>query len=252
MKREHDASEFLYIFLHIPKTGGQTLRDHFIKHLTLHDDFIHLGPLGENDAEAKGLAPFAQRDEATRRRARVIFGHNVYNGVHALVPGKEPRYVTFLRHPAERIVSDYNFQMEMRRRENRKEISFESFYRRGGKNYVIRWICNHFLGYGNNYVIRWISKLFLRMDSRGHSARKAFFMTDRALRKFWLVGSTDRLESCVAPLLSDLGIPTELERSNITGRDFPKTLHLSDKLRRMIEANNPWDIKLFRKWCAGD
>ena len=37
-------SDELFVFVHIPKTGGQTLRNHFIKHLTFHDEFIHLGP----------------------------------------------------------------------------------------------------------------------------------------------------------------------------------------------------------------
>ncbi|MBW1699174.1 MAG: hypothetical protein JRH18_15545 [Deltaproteobacteria bacterium] len=42
----NENRKHVYLFAHLPKTGGQTLRDHFAKHMKLHEDFVHLGPWG--------------------------------------------------------------------------------------------------------------------------------------------------------------------------------------------------------------
>jgi len=59
----------IFIFAHIPKTDGQTLRNCFMRHLQLHREFIHLGPYGEKDAAARGLPHSlnARRTNARRR-----------------------------------------------------------------------------------------------------------------------------------------------------------------------------------------
>src|SRR5437667_12118689 len=45
----NETREELFLFVHVPKTGGQTLRDCFIRQLVFHREFIHLG----HDAEEK-------------------------------------------------------------------------------------------------------------------------------------------------------------------------------------------------------
>jgi hypothetical protein len=49
---------YVYVFWHVPKIGGQTLRDHFADQLGLNRGFVHLGRYGDEDREAKGLPPF--------------------------------------------------------------------------------------------------------------------------------------------------------------------------------------------------
>jgi hypothetical protein len=85
----------IFIFAHIPKTDGQTLRNCFMRHLQLHREFIHLGPYGEKDAAARGLPPFAKRSADERAQARVILGHHVTCETHRFVPNKTPRQSRF-------------------------------------------------------------------------------------------------------------------------------------------------------------
>ena len=104
MRKADFRNHNLYVFFHIPKTGGTTLRDHFNLCLRPHDEFIHLGPEGIADATRLGLPPFDIRGDHERRRAFVILGHHVNCRTQNSVPGKQPRNIVFLRDPAEETV----------------------------------------------------------------------------------------------------------------------------------------------------
>src|SRR4051812_47822736 len=106
------APDEVFVFVHLPKTGGQTLRGFFEKALIFHEEAIHLGPYGIKKAEALGLLPFERRSAEDRHKAKIILGHNVTAETAALVPGKTPRWILFLRDPAEMLASHYNFHME--------------------------------------------------------------------------------------------------------------------------------------------
>jgi Galactose-3-O-sulfotransferase len=87
------------VFLHVPKTAGTTLRATLRfkypgKTVTVHDF--------SDPAAAMEKIPFE-----TRRSARVITGHLLY-GVHRYIP-QECDYVTVLRHPVARAVSEYHY-----------------------------------------------------------------------------------------------------------------------------------------------
>lgn len=85
-----------FIFMHIPKTAGTSLRR--VMEAQYPGRFMPLYP------------PFAtaQRSamEKTVPAMDVLFGH-VYFGIHREL-GFEPRYITFLRHPVNRVISFYN------------------------------------------------------------------------------------------------------------------------------------------------
>src|SRR5437667_7474655 len=53
----NETREELFLFVHVPKTGGQTLRDCFIRQLVFHLEFIHLGPDGEQKSGELRLLP---------------------------------------------------------------------------------------------------------------------------------------------------------------------------------------------------
>ena len=87
------------MFLHVPKTAGTTLR------ATLRFKYpgatVSVHDL-DDVAEAMAKIPIE-----TRRSARVITGHLLY-GVHRYIP-QECDYVTVLRHPVARAVSEYHY-----------------------------------------------------------------------------------------------------------------------------------------------
>lgn len=87
------------IFLHIPKAAGSTLHPVLERHYSKRT--YHTISLPEQ------LEAFKQSPEAERRRIRLLKGHMPF-GMHNYLTG-DSRYITLLRHPAERVVSHYYY-----------------------------------------------------------------------------------------------------------------------------------------------
>jgi hypothetical protein len=216
----------LFVFVHIPKTGGQTLRNHFITHLVFHEEFIHLGPYGMADAQQRGLLPFEERPLVQRQRARVLLGHYVTHQSHTLVEGKTPLHVTFLREPAEMLVSYYNFEMEQRRKNGQPIDPFEQWYA-GKRNMMTSWLHTHFMGRNWSEVTDSVLNEVLE-----------------TLDRFWFVGVTEHMTDDAPWLLERIGTVTRIEPANVAGVHYPRTLSLSPDLREWLNADNLFDVQL--------
>jgi len=227
-----DGKEEVFLFAHLPKTGGQSLRDCFRKHLQFHREFIHLGPFGDDDAATLGLGPFEQRPEEERARARVILGHRVNHQTHLLVPGKVPRYAIFLREPAELIVSSYNFEMRYQRAPGEAVVPFDQWYTEGRKrNLMAHWLLEHFLQ---------------RPPSRIDTA--AVRAVETSLKSFWFVGISEYLDRDAPLLLRRIGITATLERANVSGVHHPKLFTLDDSLRSTLNGESDIDMEIYQTW----
>jgi len=86
------------IFLHIPKTGGSTLYKILERHFS---------PAETVTLDTPGVARFKTSPAEERGRYRLIQGH-MYFGVHRFIP-RPSTYITFLRHPIERVLSFYYY-----------------------------------------------------------------------------------------------------------------------------------------------
>lgn len=87
------------IFLHIPKAAGSTLHPVLERHTPGRARYTITVP--------EQLEAFKRLPESERRRIRLLKGHMPF-GMHRYLAGRS-RYVTLLRHPAERIVSHYYY-----------------------------------------------------------------------------------------------------------------------------------------------
>ena len=86
------------IFLHIPKTGGSTLYKILERHFS---------PAETVTLDTPGVARFKTLPAAKRGRYRLIQGH-MHFGLHRFIP-RASTYITFLRQPAERVLSFYYY-----------------------------------------------------------------------------------------------------------------------------------------------
>lgn len=97
------------IFIHIAKSGGNTVHDIMTKQKEFQSDtWIRLFSELDNF--------FGCLDDCTteeqRKRIEVAYGH-MFFGVHKKLPQKNFTYITFLRNPIERIISCYYFNREV-------------------------------------------------------------------------------------------------------------------------------------------
>lgn len=112
-----EKNEYIYFFLHIPKTAGFTFQYHLEanlkkdEYLVLSYDVLGLNsnnPPVENryykNAANKYLSAISKKK---REKLKVVYGHTVPYGIHELFE-KQPRYIAFFRNPINRTVSLYN------------------------------------------------------------------------------------------------------------------------------------------------
>jgi len=109
----------LYVFLHLPKCAGDTVRFHIensfrkdeVIPLYLHDIYYNIKlnkKLRFTDFE-KIVSYLKSLNKEQKAKIKVIHGHAVFYGIHKFF-NKKVRYITTIRDPVSRTVSLYNFR----------------------------------------------------------------------------------------------------------------------------------------------
>ncbi len=256
----------VFLFVHVPKTGGSSLVDAFERHLELGRDFIHLGSLGRDRDHQLGLPPFHERSPEERGRARVVVGHEVNVTTHRLIPGKEPRYVAILRQPAARLVSAYNFEMfEFYQKAGKAPLEFDQWYRKQERDVMIKFLAKRVLASPLRRREAQLLRYAQYATSRG-STRRLLHRVNRALEGFWFVGTTESLDQAAPLILTRIGVGMDigggdgaesgsgsgggLERRLVSGKDFEKRLKLDSALLARLHRDNALDVQLWEQWNA--
>lgn len=128
------------IYIHIPKTGGSTMR----QVMTQNVGRQHLFAVGKR--HAKQVPWFFNLPQAERDSFQNVLGHIRY-GVHRWFSTGTASYFTFLRNPIERTLSAYSYSLEtttLPHHEKVKSLTFEGYLREFDTSSVqTRWL----LGY---------------------------------------------------------------------------------------------------------
>ncbi len=133
----------LYIFLHIMKCAGSSIRFYTKENLDK-DEFLLLyeneRPIfKKNKKNIEKYISSLTREQ--KNKIRVIFGHMTFYGLHRLFYNRDCRYISFIREPFNRTISHYNWDL-MRYYDNelpreripelfpkdRKDLSFKSWF----------------------------------------------------------------------------------------------------------------------------
>jgi hypothetical protein len=233
------------LFLHLPKTAGQTLNRIVYQKLgssdleTDHSCLLHRGvyhypgphpPYGFFKEPDLGLAP--QAAAVLERRPRAVVGHFAY-GLHRLVHGPST-YVTVLRNPIDRLSSLYHHL--------KPEMSLEEFvtdYRVSG------FTPDQTRLIGDNDQTRRISGLeppFRECDGETLATAKSNLASH-----FAAVGVTDRFDESVVAMMIALGCGevTHYWPVNLSSARSKVPAIAPDVASRILELNS-LDAELYR------
>jgi hypothetical protein len=223
--------------MHVPKTGGTSFVAAARTVFSPHETLLAYGAERTSEMIIREVDEMPERQ---RHDIRFIAGHQVWYGIHELFPTRTPRYVTFLRDPVARVISDYYKVIrtptnQFHERMTRDNASLEEFL----QGSVSPFAMNHmtvFLGRDRVMPSHNIDQCSLENPA----------LLERAvehLRRFWFVGLTEAYTTDLARIreLSRLPI-SELRLNRAT------TNKREDTALRLIElcANaNQMDAHLY-------
>ena len=248
VRRARTDSSPLYLFLHQYKTAGTTFRKHLSSNfprwsrLLLSTEQIGLD-LSKRVGHPAVPGFVGDRvneyvDRHSSARTRLVMGHFAYPGVHARVPGsKEARYVTFLRHPVERVVSLYWYL---------KHASDSYWHREivDAKWSLDEWLDGSRALWAHNGQTR---HLLVGTHEQACADREfdPRLLSDamRTLDDFWFVGLTETFDQDSAFLLGHLGA-TRFAQKDAIRVNRRKQAATPDTYAR-IAAANQLDMELY-------
>jgi hypothetical protein len=245
--------DYLYIFLHLPKTGGSTFSQHIIDNMRK-EEFTQTSETRYNLSQ-----PNKDKD-----KIRIILGHATYYGIHNLFPGKIPRYILFLRDPAERFISSYNF--EMRTKEG-KNADFWEWYKSQVKNEITHFLNMKYEGkpgakanlpkgtlsffakiFKSKTVYLFFQKIYEKYIKLFKSSEKIqrakLENAKKLLNKCWYIGFIPDLNKDLKFLFKEIGVPVKWKNENVTGKK-ENFFKLDDETRKKIYEDNKYDLELY-------
>lgn len=220
------------IFLHIPKAAGSTLHPVLERHTSKRAYRTISLP--------EQLEAFKQLPEAERRRIRLLKGHMPF-GMHEYLNGRS-RYVTLLRHPAERVVSHYYYV-------KRRPGHYLHHHIAAGMS-LAEFASAGLSGEMDNGQVRLLSGHDQDIPC-GQCTRDLLDTAKSNIEQhFAVAGLTERFDESLVLMAIELGwnwTPYYLNR-NVT-KDKPVARQIDPVALQAIEQANPLDFELY-EWAS--
>ena len=230
----------MYIYIHIPKAAGSTLRNVIGPHFRESEKYI------VRDDIPGDRKRFESMTDEQKMGIGLLFGHISY-GWHNMVP-QRCRYMTVLRNPVERVPSLYWYIVRSPGHFLHREVrgmTLLQFIKSGvhaaADNGMVRQLCGqdrYFNSDGgrepyNDSIIPY-----------GHVTRDHFILARNHLIRFWMLGIVDRFDQFVNEWKSKTGF-----QSNYNKHDNQTPSHqrreLSDDEYAAIIEYNRYDMDLY-------
>jgi hypothetical protein len=220
-----------FIFVHIPKTAGSTLRA-ILRRQYRPDEIFQIG-----DYDVPGsLDRFLSLDESLRDRVRVIQGHIPF-GMHEAIP-HEWRYVSLVRHPVARIVSHYRYVLRTPTLRQHDEVAGAAMTL---KQYVTSAQSARFF---NNGQVRYLGASNFRREGVASSAHLERAL-ENASTHFSVLGPTEAFDEALILLKRQYGWTWPYyERRNVAPRKDAVQEFDAGDLDVILELNE-LDLRLY-------
>ena len=240
------GTDYLYVFLHIPKNAGSTFRYHIEKNLKSDErlllDFDTLGieginPYSLNKKCANAVEKyFRSKTKYKLRKLRIIYGHRIPYSVHNYFSDRIVRYFTFFRDPVSRIVSIYNFKRGV------YEDSIKSGVKRlGAKDTLLvndeipsfeKWIKEKYS------VQHYPNSVYKFLESLGY-LRGIKNNIGQALGRFYFIGTLEDFDNDSLYLYHKLGFKGLFMNQNISKKYYQKVpgKQLENTIRKKCRAD---------------
>ncbi|HEY7209894.1 MAG TPA: DUF4118 domain-containing protein [Bryobacteraceae bacterium] len=221
------------LFVHISKTAGTAFREAIAENYKQSEiAYVYPDPPGMLCGELS-LLPLEQR-----RGFRLVAGHFQY-GIHNFFP-QDSVYVTIVREPVARIVSEHRYLLEKRGGEMELGSAAASLTQILERQATLNL---------DNLLVRCFSGINERDLPVGAVNEGVYELALEHLRKeFCFVGHQERLAEAYAALQHKFGWKPRatFERVNVTrvGNEAEY-----EPARAAIEEHNRWDVKLYAEIC---
>ena len=185
----------LYVFVHIPKTGGTTLIKNITRNLRqdecleINIDTLKVDAKVDRKKYQEAFEKLVNKNGRHLNNLKFIYGHTIPYGIHKFFQ-REVRYITFLRTPTKRIASQYNYLhgqyqsgLDKKLRERFKDIYFV----KGKPRNFWGWYQNKFLPENQDLALLSTYQILNKLgyvDSKSKSLRDF----EKDLNKFYFIG----------------------------------------------------------------
>jgi len=236
----HNKPQSTLIFLHIPKTAGQTLHTIIEKQY----DTNHIFSIGINTQER--IDEFKKFSEEERKNIRVLKGHMSF-GMHEFMP-QPCTYITLLRDPVERIISSYYYVLREPRHylHNRvisKQMSLKDFVSSGISTDLDNGQTRRLSGVSAG---RLLGSRIISFGNCDPSLLKV--AKENLLKYFSVVGISEKFDESLLRIKQTLDwnncfyVKKNVTRNRILSQDIPKNT-LNE-----IRKHNQLDLELYQYW----
>jgi hypothetical protein len=198
------------IFMHIPKTSGTTFLYLLYKQYKYHTEVLNL-------YHSKQLP-----QTGVSKEIKCIIGHHQF-GIHRGL-NKPFNYVTFLRDPVDRVISDYFFTKKFH------NLDFESYLK----------LDNNLKGYNpNEKQTRWAA---------GNNLADIELAKSNLAKYFPIVGLTDMFDESLFLMKHQFGWGDISYKKENVNQSRLKKQEISSEIIKQIKKNNQLDLQLY-KWA---
>lgn len=218
-KNETDS---VIIFLHIPKTGGYTLNSIIDKQYEGYCD------IKENFFDYGRNIPLVKYIDIIGdvNKLEVLRGH-LFFGAHRSIPQKKYSYITMLRNPIERVVSEYYFIKRWKNnRPNLQAVKKMSLYEfLTNKDYNTITLNRQTLMIAGKYDVN-LAKSNLKNN-------------------FSVIGVTERFNETLCVLKNNFGWRINTYKKENVTKNRPAIKDISKEIIEIIKIKNQLDIELY-------